>query len=210
MNGRPHFQCVVSTFVYRAQFATGIRRKTMKRLAKVLLAVAVFLGLIAYCSTEVKAQLKVFTVVGGTVRDGGPATNAPLALPRFGAYDKTGNLYIADGFAHRIRRVDQNGVISTIAGNGISGFGGDGGPAKSALISFPRGITIDRNGNILFTDGGNYRVRRIDPQGIITTIAGNGTIGYTGDGGPAINASFSDLYGLAVDRNGNIYICDEG
>src|SRR5262249_3762617 len=119
-------------------------------------------------------------------------------------------LYIADGLANRIRRVDHNGVISTIAGNGISGFGGDGGPAKSALISFPRGITIDRNGNILFTDGGNYRVRRIDPQGIITTIAGNGTIGYTGDGGPAINASFSDLYGLAVDRNGNIYICDEG
>jgi trimeric autotransporter adhesin len=167
-------------------------------------------GLLLAGLPQAQAQLTVTTVAGGAVKDGGPATAAPLTLPRFAAYDKAGNLYIADDWAHRIRKVNQSGVISTIAGNGISGFSGDGGPAKSALVSFPTGITIDGQGNILFTDQGNYRVRRIDPQGIITTIAGTGVIGYTGDGGPAINATFNSMYGLAVDRLGNIYICDEG
>jgi sugar lactone lactonase YvrE len=78
------------------------------------------------------------------------------------------------------------------------------------MVNFPTGITFDSQGNMLFTDQGNYRVRKIDTQGIITTIAGNGTMGYSGDGGPAVNASFSNLYGLALDRLGNIYICDEG
>jgi sugar lactone lactonase YvrE len=182
----------------------------MKPIANLLVTLAVFSGLIAFVPAKATAQLTVFTVAGGAVRDGGPATAAPLTLPRFAAYDKAGNLFIADDWAHRIRKVDQSGVITTIAGSGISGFSGDGGPAKSALVSFPTGLTFDRSGNILFTDQGNYRVRKIDNQGIITTIAGTGTMGYSGDGGSAINASFSSMYGLALDRAGNIYICDQG
>lgn len=182
----------------------------MRPNANLLVTLAAFFGLIAFVPVRATAQLTVFTVAGGAVRDGGPATAAPLTLPRFAAYDRTGSLHIADDWAHRIRKVDQSGVITTIAGNGISGFSGDGGPAKLAMVSFPTGLTFDHNGNILFTDQGNYRVRKIDTQGVITTIAGNGTIGYSGDGGPAINASFSLMYGLAVDRTGNIYICDTG
>jgi sugar lactone lactonase YvrE len=182
----------------------------MKPIAKLLMTLAAFWLLIAFAPENAEAQLTVFTVAGGAVNDGGPATAAPLSLPRFAAYDKAGNLYIADGFAHRIRKVNQSGIITTVAGNGISGFSGDGGPAKSAMVSFPIGLTFDHSGNILFTDSGNYRVRKIDTHGIITTIAGTGVLGYSGDGGPAINATFSGTYGIAVDRSGNIFICDAG
>lgn len=182
----------------------------MKPIVNFVSTLAVLSSLLAFGPTKAGAQLTAFTVAGGAVNDGGPATNAPLTLPRFAAYDKVGNLYIADGWAHRIRKVNRSGMITTVAGNGISGFSGDGGPAKSALLSFPTGITIDPSGNILFTDGGNYRVRKIDAQGIITTIAGTGVMGYSGDGGPAIDATFSGMFGLAVDRLGNIFICDQG
>jgi len=176
------------------------------------LSLALLAALLAFdFSSDALAQLTVFTVAGGAVKDGGSATAAPLTLPRFAAYDKAGNLYIADAWAHRIRKVNLNGIISTVAGNGISGFSGDGGPAKAALVSFPTGLTLDNSGNILFTDSGNYRVRKIDTHGFITTIAGTGQIGYTGDGGPAINATFSsDMYGVSVDHQDKIYICDTG
>ena len=182
----------------------------MKPGNNLLPALAVFFGLILSAATTAMAQLAVFTVAGGAVNDGGPATSAPLTLPRFAAYDKAGNLYIVDDWAHRIRKVTPSGIISTITGNGISGFSGDGGPAKAAMVSFPTGIAFDRQGNIFFTDSANYRVRKIDTHGIITTIAGTGVMGYSGDGGPAINATLSFAYGLAVDRAGNIFICDEG
>lgn len=183
---------------------------TVKSITNLLVMVVMLSVLLGFGSKRANAQLIVSTVAGGAVKDGGPATAAPLTLPRFAVYDRAGNLIIADDWAHRIRKVNASGIISTIAGNGISGFSGDNGPAKSALISFPTGIAIDSQGNILFTDQGNYRVRKIDTQGTITTIAGNGTIGYSGDGGPAINASFSNMYGLALDRTGNIFICDQG
>ena len=176
-----------------------------------LLRVTLLAALLATGWHQALAQLKVFTVAGGAVNDNGPATAAPLTLPRFGAYDKAGNLYIADAWAHRIRKVNLAGTITTVAGNGISGFSGDGGPAKAALVSFPFGLTVDASGNVLFTDSGNYRVRKIDSHGIITTIAGTGQIGYTGDGGPAIDATFgTSLYGVSADRQGRIYICDAG
>jgi sugar lactone lactonase YvrE len=182
----------------------------MKPIVNLLLTLAVFSGLMVAVPTTAEAQLTVSTVAGGAVNDGGPATAAPLSLPRFAAYDKAGNLYIADGFAHRIRKVSQSGIITTVAGNGISGFSGDGGPAKSPMVSFPIGLTFDHNGNILFTDSGNYRVRKIDTHGIITTIAGTGVLGYSGDGGLAINATLSAAYGLGVGRSGNIFISDAG
>ena len=153
------------------------------------------------------AQQKVYTVAGGAVGDGGPATGAALNHAEHAAYDGKGNLYIADYFAHRIRKVNKAGVISTIAGNGISGYSGDGGQAKSAKISFPTGLIVDPAGNILFSDDGNSRVRKIDTSGIITTIAGNGIAGYSGDGGPATSAELNAPWGLAV-KGKNLYIAD--
>jgi sugar lactone lactonase YvrE len=164
-------------------------------------AVTVLLGQAAM------AQKKVFTVAGGAVRDGGPATDAALNHAEYTAYDKQGNLYIADHFAHRIRKVNKNGIISTIAGNGISGYSGDGGPAKSAMVSFPTGLVIDGSGNIWFSDNGNNRVRKIDGNGVINTVAGNGTAGYSGDGGPATSAELNSPWGLAV-VGGKLYIAD--
>ena len=100
-------------------------------------------------------------------------------------------------------------IITTIAGNDTVGFSGDGGPATNAKMYLPTGITMDVYGNIYFADYGNYRIRKISPAGIITTIGGNGSIGYSGDGGPATDATFSSaLYGIAVDASGNVYIAD--
>jgi hypothetical protein len=155
------------------------------------------------------AQVKVTTVAGGVVNDGKPATTATMFLPRFGAYDKKGNLYIPD-YAHRIRKVTPSGIISTIAGNGIAGFSGDNGKAKAALIAWPVGIVFDAKGNLIFSDSGNNRIRKIDTKGVITTIAGNGTAGFAGDGGAASAAELSGPWGLAMDASGNLYICDQG
>ena len=165
---------------------------------------------LALCGpVAVHAQLKVFTVAGGAVHDNGPATSSYLADPHLAAYDAAGNLYIADYLNHRIRKLLPNGMITTVAGTGISGFSGDGGPARQAMISFPTGVWVDGQGNILLTDDANNRIRRIDRQGIITTVAGNGTAGYSGDGGPALDASFNFPYCVATDRAGNIYIGDQ-
>lgn len=156
---------------------------------------------------DAEAQ-RVFTVAGGAVGDGGPATSAAFANPHYIAEDRNGNLYISDEFNHRIRRVDVAGNITTVAGTGISGYSGDGGPAKSAMLSFPIGMVMDTRGNLLIADNGTSRVRQIDRHGIITTIAGNGTAGYSGDGGPATAASLNQPWGLAVDDLGNLYISD--
>ena len=158
----------------------------------------------------VHAQLKVFTVAGGAVGDGGAGTSAAFANVHLAAYDTAGNLYIADYFNHRIRKLTSNGTITSVAGNSISGFTADGGLARGGKISFPTGVWVDRQGNILFTDNGNSRVRKIDRQGILTTIAGNGTVGYSGDGGPALDASFNAPWCVATDRAGNVFICDQG
>ena len=132
------------------------------------------------------AQVKVTTVAGGFINDGKPATSSALQSPEGGRMDGAGNLYIADQFDHRLRKVSTTGVITTIAGTGIAGYSGDGGPAISAKISFPIDVAIDSAGNILFSDSGNNRIRKISTTGIITTIAGNGSgDGPLGDGGPA-------------------------
>jgi sugar lactone lactonase YvrE len=182
----------------------------MKHAGNLLLNFALYSGLILFGLTGAQAQLRVFTVAGGAVNDGGPATNAALIDPHYAAYDKAGNLYVADYLGHRIRKINPSGNITSIAGNGISGFSGDGGSSKLAMVSFPVGITLDVRGNIIFTDGGNQRVREISPQGIISTIAGTGMAGYTGDGGPALDATFNDPFCVAIDKRGNIYICDKG
>lgn len=142
------------------------------------------------------------------MRDGGPATSAALSFPQFAARDQRGNIYVTDYFGHRIRKITPAGIISTAVGNGISGFSGDGGQAKHANVSFPSGILFDTAGNLLFSDKSNNRIRKVDASGIITTIAGNGTAGYSGDGGPATAASLNAPRGMALDNAGNLYFAD--
>ena len=139
--------------------------------------------------------------------DNGPATSAQLYGPAGVAVDPTGNLYISDSGNNRIRKV-ANGVITTVAGRGTSGFSGDGGPATSAQLQGPAGIAADPAGNLYISDSGNNRIRKV-ANGVITTVAGNGTAGFGGDGGPASNAQFNPA-GLCVDSGGNLYIADSG
>jgi hypothetical protein len=125
------------------------------------------------------------------------------------AFDHAGNLLIADVGAAAIRIVHTDGTIGTLAGNGRPGFSGDGGPATSATLNSPSALSIGPDGSIFIADGGNHRIRRITPDGMISTYAGNGQAGYSGDGGPAISASFQALtYSLAVDSAGNLFIAD--
>ncbi len=142
--------------------------------------------------------------------DGGPATAAKLSFPAGIAIDNSGNIYVSDN-SSVIRRIGMDGHISTIAGNGKEGFGGDGGKATEAQLLAPKGIAIAIDGSILVADAGNNRIRRITQEtGIIQTIAGTGEAGYAGDGGPAVNAKMSNPQGIAVDKKGNIYVAESG
>jgi len=140
--------------------------------------------------------------------DGGPATSASLSEPFGVAVDAFGNLFIADTNNRRIRKVDPNGIISTVAGDVTIGYFGDGGPATDASLSQPSGVTADASGNLFIADTQNFVIRKVDVNGIITTVAGNGAYGYSGDGGPATSASLSYPSGVAVDASGNLFIAD--
>jgi sugar lactone lactonase YvrE len=152
----------------------------------------------------------ITTVAGngtnGYSGDGGPATKARLAFPSSVAMDFSGNLYIADENNNCVRKVDTNGIITTVAGNGIRLFSGDGGPATNANLSVPFGVAVDSHGNLFIADLLNNRIRKVDMNGIITSVAGNGTNGYSGDGGAATNADLSSPEGVAVDTAGNLFI----
>ena len=157
----------------------------------------------------------VITTIAGTGERGfggdeGPATEAGLRNPLGVAVDGTGNLYIADTGNHRIRKVDSSGVITTIAGTGERGFGGDGGPAVEAGLRNPYDVTVDGAGNLYIADTGNHRIRKVDSTGTITTIAGTGERGFSGDEGPATEAQLAPPFGVAVDGTGNLYIADTG
>jgi trimeric autotransporter adhesin len=140
--------------------------------------------------------------------DGASAVNARLSMPTGIAVDHTGAVYIADSGNKRIRKVS-NGIITTIAGTGAAGYSGDLGPAVDATFSAGlKGIAVDLTGNLYIADGSNNVIRKIDLYGVITTIAGDGTAGYEGDGGPATSAHLSGPWGVAVDHEGNVYIAD--
>ena len=140
--------------------------------------------------------------------DEGKAIEARLKIPAGLTFDKKGNLYIADRNNHRIRKVDTRGIITTVAGNGTAGFSGDGGKATQAQLNLPSGVAVDDKGNIYISDRSNNRVRVVDNKGTITTFAGNGGDGYSGDSGPATKAQLSKPFGLALDKKGNLYIAD--
>jgi sugar lactone lactonase YvrE len=149
--------------------------------------------------------------VGGYGGDGGPAAAARLSIPFAVAVDAAGDLFIADTFNQRIRRVDAvTGVITTVAGTGAVGYGGDG-LATSALLAYPEGVAVDAAGNLFIANAATDRVGRVDAAtGAFTTVVGAGYPGYGGDGGPARIASLTRPYGLAVDPAGNLFIVDQG
>jgi YD repeat-containing protein len=156
----------------------------------------------------------IITTVAGTGEhgysgDNGPATQAMIYSPKGITCDDQGNLYIADSSNHRIRKVDPAGIITTIAGSGNYGFSGDDGPALQASMWHPWGIAVHKDGTLYFVDRANCRVRKVDAQGIITTVAGTGILGYNGDGIPAKQARLHTPLDVALDRSGNVYISDE-
>ena len=140
--------------------------------------------------------------------DNGPPTSAQLSLPYGVAVDSAGNLYIADWGNNRVRKVS-GGVITTVAGNGTRGFSGDNGPPTNAQLANPQGVAVDSAGNLYIADYGNNRIRKVS-NGVITTVAGNGTPGFSGDNGPATSAQLANPYGVAIDSAGNLYIGDSG
>jgi trimeric autotransporter adhesin len=146
---------------------------------------------------------------GGFGGDGGQAVNARLFAPHDLAFDASGNLLIADTLNHRVRRVDRQGVIATVAGDGKAAYAGDGGAALAASLNNPQGLALDREGNILVADTYNYVVRRIDRAGKITTLAGS-VPGFGGDGGPAAKAQMSLPMAVAVAPDGGVYVSDAG
>ncbi len=166
-----------------------------------------------HCIRKVDATTGIIKTVAGNgfagySGDGGPATSAQLNHPYDVAVDGSGSLYISDGVNYCIRKVDAMGNISTVAGNGTAGFSGDGGPAVDAQMRAAWGIKVDSAGDILIADDDNQRIRLVHTDGMINTIAGNGTAGYSGDGGPATAARLAYPKGVAYDGTGNLYIAD--
>jgi sugar lactone lactonase YvrE len=155
----------------------------------------------------------ITTVAGNGTRgfsgDGGAATNATLSIPKALAVDANDNLYFSDG-DFRVRMVaSATGTITTVAGNGTPGFGGDGGAATAASLNGVTGVAVDANHNLYIADVGNSRIRMVAAAtGIITTVVGNGTRGFSGDGGIATAASLGSPYAVALDANNNLYLAD--
>jgi sugar lactone lactonase YvrE len=151
------------------------------------------------------------TGVEGDAGDGGPATSARLDSPGGVGLDAAGNVFVADTHNHRIRRIAAaTGTISTVAGTGMAGFAGDGGPATAALLDLPTALSVDAAGNLFIADTANHRIRKVTAAGVISTVAGTGVEGFSGDGGPATEAGIDSPHGLAVDTAGNLYLSDTG
>src|SRR5271157_1277868 len=167
----------------------------------------IVLGLCLWCAG---APAQIITTVAGTdfvfPTTPLPALNAPLGGVQGVAVDAQGNVYAADSSNNIVVRISPNGMLTVVAGNGIAGFSGDGGPATSASLNGPLGVALDSAGNLYIADYQNNRIRKVS-GGTITTVAGNGTHGFSGDGGSATSASIG-AFGVAVDSFGNLYIAD--
>ncbi len=139
--------------------------------------------------------------------DGGPGRSALIAFPRGIAVSPDGDVYFSDSANHRVRRI-RNGFMATVAGSGVRGFFGEGVIARAAAFNSPRGLAFDAAGNLYIADTFNHRIRKVTPEGVITTFAGNGEKGHSGDGGPATEARLNEPHRLTVDRDGYLYIAD--
>ncbi|HXB53362.1 MAG TPA: hypothetical protein VN461_01170 [Vicinamibacteria bacterium] len=165
---------------------------------------------------RIDAVSGIITTVAGTrppgeQMDAGAAAEGPLLRPAGVALDDAGNLYIVDRGAQRLLRLDaKTGSIDTLAGDGFPGESGDGGPALKARLSSPQGVAVDDAGSLYIADRGNHRIRKISANRTISTVAGNGKAGFSGDGGPATAASLKDPSGVALDARGNLLIADAG
>ncbi len=175
-------------------------RKHVKRIT----AFAVGLGLL--CAAGIAAAIPAQPFAD--VQDGSPATDVTLTLVDGVAVGPDGDIYISHRSKNRIRRISADGTIITVAGTGTAGFSGDGGPAVAAELNFPAGLVLDEKGNLFIADRNNHRIRKVSPDGIITTIAGNGEADMMGDEGPALEASLNLPSDLALDDAGNLYISD--
>ncbi len=199
------------------------RRRTVRQalglglvVALVVLAVSACGGSGAKDRAEEAATLKTVAGDGGSqLGDGGPAKSAGFCGPNDVALDASGNVYISDGGiyctgpgGYTVRKVSPDGSITTVAGTGEPGFSGDSGPATKAQLDLPIAVAVDREGNLYISDEENYRIRKVDKDGIITTFAGTGKGGYSGDGGPAASARLTDPGGIAFDAKGNLYMAD--
>lgn len=187
------------------------------RFALAALAAAAILGLVAAAATSTGSGGRIATIAGvggapGSGADGFPAIASPLNEPHYMAVAHDGTIYVADKANHRVRRIGGDGIITTVAGTGVAGFSGDGGPATLAQLRNPNDVELDAAGNLYIADENNQRVRVI-VNGIIITIAGSGPAdassgGFGGDGGPATSARLNKPHNLAFDRAGNLYISD--
>lgn len=177
-------------------------------------ATSIVMGaLVLVMSACMPSPLVIIDTVAGTGTrgfsgDGGSATDAEIHRPFGVAVDASGNLYIADTFNNRVRKVDSQGIITTVAGTGTTGFSGDGSAATSAQLYQPVAVAVDGAGSLFIADLGNLRIRKVDTLGVITTVAGTGSPGYSGDGGPAIDANLNYPQDVSVDGSGNLYIAD--
>jgi sugar lactone lactonase YvrE len=157
-----------------------------------------------------RAEKLVLVAGGGDGADGSPALQAKLTGPFGVAFDEAGNMFIVEMTGNRVRKVDRNGILTTIAGTGAKGNSGDGGPASAAQLNEPHSLAVAANGDIYVSDTGNNRVRRIDARtGIISAFAGTGENGYSGDGGPAKEAKFGGVCCVALEPKGEqMYLAD--
>ncbi len=171
------------------------------------LTIFVALALLLFTPQVLLAQYAISTVAGG-----GPnhltALSASIGYPGSIVFDTNGNAYIADSYSSHIYKIDTSNNLTVVAGNGTAGYSGDGGPAINAALNGPEGVFVDSSGNIFIADTDNSVIREVTASGNITTVAGNGIAGYSGDGGAATSAQLYGPYGVFVDANGNIFIAD--
>ncbi len=158
--------------------------------------------------TDGTARIVAGTGRRGTAPDGIPARRSDLGSPQSLCVDRTGRVYFADSYNHVILRIEEDGTLRRIAGIGRPGTGGDGGPATAAALNQPYDVRLDSAGSVYIADYGNHRIRKVTPDGLIHTVAGQGDAGYSGDGGPATAARLNGPYGLYADPKRGLLIAD--
>ena len=164
------------------------------------------------CTCYFGSDAQIITTIAGggsVIGTGIPAISASIGAVNGGAFDKDGNLYVCEVIGHKVKKISTDGIITTIAGTGLSGYNGDGIQATAAKLTNPTSVAFDKTGNLYISDAGNNRIRKINiTTGIITTLAGNGTSGYNGDNIPATSAQLNGMNEICTDSTGNIYIVD--